>query len=240
MKNKKNILVIIAARGSSKGVKGKNFRILSGLPLIAHTIIQAKKWGKADKIICSTDSAKIAKIAGSYGIDVPFKRPAYLASDTASKIQVLRHAVETVEMQSKTKYQIIIDLDVTSPLRKIDDIDGALAVFLKKRPKTVFSVTPCRRNPYFNMIEINNQGYATLAKTASVHVNRRQDAPAVYDMNASIYIYDRDYLLDKKTFSAISDRSLVWVMDEFSAIDIDSEFDFRFIEFLVDNKVVRL
>lgn len=240
MRSENNILVIIAARGGSKGVKGKNIRNLCGLPLIAHTVIQAKKWAKADKIICSTDSDEIAGIAKEYGAEVPFMRPAYLACDTASKIDVLRHAVEFVEMQSNQKFQIIIDLDVTSPIRKLNDIDGAMSLFLEKGPKTVFSVTTSRRNPYFNMVEINKKGYPELVKTTALKVVRRQDAPRAYDMNASICVYDRDYLLDKNTKSPVSDRSQVWAMDELSAIDIDSELDFKFIEFLVNNKLVSL
>lgn len=236
----KNILVVIAARRGSKGVKDKNIRNLCGLPLIAHTIIQAKKWAKAEKIICSTDSDEIAQIAEKFGAQILFKRPACLASDTASKMDVLKHAVETVEMHNSQRYQIIVDLDVTSPIRKINDLDGAFCLFLENRPKTVFSVTVSRKNPYFNMVEVNNKGYVELSKISASNVERRQDAPLVYDMNASIYIYNRDYLLDKNTRSPISDRSLVWVMDELSRFDIDSELDFKFIEFLVNNKIVSL
>ncbi len=240
MKKNKKILLTIASRSGSKGVKNKNIRHLCGLPLIAHTIIQAKKWAKAKKIICSTDSEDIARIARDYGIEVPFMRPAELAQDTTSKIDVLKHALKNMEAQDNCKYEIIVDLDVTSPIRKISDIDSALSLFLKKDLKSIFSVTSARRNPYFNIVEINKKGYASLVKSLSNKVSRRQDAPTVYDMNASIYIYDRDYILDEKTVSPISDKSLIWVMDEFSAFDIDSESDFKFIEFLVSNKFVTL
>jgi len=236
---KEKMLIIIAARGGSKGVKNKNIRLLCGLPLIAYTIKQAKRWGKADRIVCSTDSEKIANIVRQYGAEIPFMRPNDLATDTAGKIDVLKHAVETIEKQNKEKYSIIVDLDVTAPLRQISDIDGAVKLFLDKRPKTVFSVSPSRRNPYFNMIELNKNGYPVLVKDG-IPILRRQDAPLVYDVNASIYVYDRNYLLDKGTKRPISDRSLVWIMDEFSAFDIDSEADFQFVEFLVSKGLVRL
>ncbi len=237
---KERILLTIAARGGSKGVKNKNIRILCGAPLIVHTIIQAKKWGKAAKTVCSTDSNEIASIARQYGADVPFMRPAELATDESGKLEVLRHALKAVEEKDGTLYSIVVDLDVTAPVRKISDIEGAVQLFLKKRPNTVFSVVPCRKNPYFNMVEMDSKGFAVLSKKLDFSVTRRQDAPRVFDMNASIYVYDRSYLIDESHSSPISDRSLAFVMDELSAFDIDSELDFQFIEFLVSKGVVTL
>jgi len=231
--SKEKILVIVAARGGSKGIKNKNIRPLCGKPLIAHTILQAKQWGRADRLICSTDSEEIAGIAHQFGAQVPFMRPAELATDTAGKLDVLKHAVLAAEKHYQEQYQIIIDLDVTAPVRKISDIQGALDMFLDKRPKNIFSVTPSRKNPYFNMVEINQTGSVALSKDGGSFL-RRQDAPLVYDANASIYVYDRDYLVDESTKQVISDKTLVYLMDEFSAFDIDSEVDFQFVEFLVN------
>lgn len=239
MQNKEKVLLIIAARGGSKGVKDKNIRSLCGVPLIAHTIRQAKIWGKADRIVCSTDSRAIASVAKEYGAEAPFLRPARLAADNTPKIDALRHTLKTVEDQSGERYGIVIDLDATAPIRKISDIEGALRLFRSRRPKSVFSVVLSRKNPYFNMVE-NEDGYAVLVKKPGKAVRRRQDAPKVFDMNASIYIYDRKYLLDSRTKTPISDRSLIFLMDELSAFDIDNETDFRFIEFLVSKGVVSL
>jgi len=238
--DKEKILLTVAARGGSKGVKNKNIRMFCGAPLIAHTIVQAKKWGGAERIVCSTDSDEIASIARQYGADVPFMRPPEFATDESGKLEVLRHALQTVERIDGSVYSIIIDLDVTAPVRKMSDIEGALQLFLEKRPLTVFSVVPARKNPYFNMVELDAEKRAVLVKVLGSTVKRRQDAPQIYDMNASIYVYDRKYLLDESTRSAISDRSFVYVMDELSAFDIDSELDFQFIEFLVSKGVVRL
>lgn len=237
---KNNILLTIAARGGSKGVKNKNIRNLCGKPLIAHTILQAKRWGRANKIICSTDSPQIAAIAKKHGAQVPFLLPKELATSTAGKIEVLKHALKTVEKQTGQRFNILVDLDATAPLRKISDIEGAFRLFLKKRPKSVFSVAPSRRNPYFNMLEVNSKGYAVLVKKLKFLLRRRQDAPKVYDANASIYVYDRNYLLDDNTESSLSNRTLIWIMDEFSAFDIDSEADFQFVEFLVKKRLVSL
>ncbi|MEK7375558.1 MAG: acylneuraminate cytidylyltransferase family protein [Candidatus Margulisiibacteriota bacterium] len=236
---KDNILLTIAARGGSKGVKNKNIRDLCGLPLIAHTVLQAKKWGRADKIICSTDSIQIAEIAVKYGAEAPFMRPAELATDTCGKVAVIRHALVKAEEFYGKKFNVIIDLDATAPVRTPEDIDGALKVFKEKKPKTVFSVTPCRKNPYFNMVELNNEGFARMVKDSRVLL-RRQDAPKVYDVNASIYVYDRDYLTGDKTVSALSECTAVYEMGEYSAFDIDSETDYQFIEFLVKKGLVKL
>ncbi|MFA4905583.1 MAG: acylneuraminate cytidylyltransferase family protein [Candidatus Margulisiibacteriota bacterium] len=238
--SKDKILLTIAARGGSKGVKNKNIRQLCGLPLIAHTILQAKKWGKADRIICSTDSPEIAGVAKEYGAEIPFMRPAELASDSAGKLEVLRHALFTFEQLTDEKYSVLIDLDATAPIRKISDIEGAYQLFLAKRPQSVFSVTKARRNPYFNMVEVGASGQAALVKKLETAIKRRQDAPKIYDMNASIYVYDRDFLLDSNNKSAIADNSLVWIMDELSAFDIDAELDFQYVEYLMNNKVVEL
>lgn len=237
---KDKILLTIAARGGSKGVKNKNIRPLCGLPLIAYTIRQARQWGRADRVICSTDSPEIARVAKEYGAEVPFMRPAELADDLTGKPEVIRHALGEMEKISGEKYEVIVDLDVTAPIRKIEDIEGSYRMFLKRRPKSVFSVTPCRRNPYFNMVEIGSDGWAELVKKPGAPLKRRQDAPRVFDANASIYFYDREFLLDSNMQSVLSDRTSVYIMDEWSAFDIDNESDFQFVEFLVSKGIVSL
>lgn len=234
------ILVIVAARAGSKGVKNKNIRNLCGKPLIAHTILQAKRWGKANRLICSTDSEKIAQIAIEYGAEVPFIRPKNLSGDTIGKISVLRHALSKIEAQSGYRFNIIIDLDATAPIRRPIDIENALRIFKKNKRNPVFSVTASRKNPYFNMVEIDKNGFAHLVKKAKTEFLRRQDAPLVYDMNASIYIYSREYLLDNNTKTAISNKSVVLVMEDWSAFDIDRESDFQLVEFFAKKGLIKL
>ena len=140
------ILLTVCARGGSKGVKNKNIRSLCGEPLIAHTIKQAKSWGRADRIICSTDSQDIAQIARQYAADVPFIRPDQLATDTMGKLAVIQHALKTIEQQDKTQYAIIVDLDVSAPLRQVSDIEGAYQLSLQHQADSVVSATKARRN----------------------------------------------------------------------------------------------
>jgi CMP-N-acetylneuraminic acid synthetase len=235
-----NILVAIAARGGSKGVKDKNIRLLNGIPLIAYTIIQALKWNKTTKLVVSTDSTKIAKIAKKYGADVPFLRPKELAGDNIPKIRVLRHTFISSEEIYRMKFNILVDLDVTAPIRRIEDLDNCFEIFLKESPKTLFSVVRSRKNPYFNMIEKGKDGYAQLVKFMDHPIVRRQDAPMVYSMNASIYFYSREFMLDTSYESPITDRSSFYVMPEESRVDIDDEIDFKFVETLIKEGIVDL
>jgi len=236
-----NILVTICARGGSKGVKNKNIRELDGKPLIYYTIEAAKKWGKATRIVCSTDSQQIAEVAKECGAEVPFMRPPELATDSAGKVPVIRHALLECQRIYGEKYDLVVDLDVTSPIRTSKDLDGCLKLYEEFHPDVVFSVLDARRNPYFNMVEtIDKDGFAVLCKDAG-KVLRRQDAPKVYDMNASIYFYNPEFLLSSEDVSIHSaKKKMVYVMQETSAMDIDSELDFKIMEILLKEKVVSL
>lgn len=228
-----NILVTIAARGGSKGVPDKNIRELCGKPLIAHTIAQALRWGKARRVVVSTDSERIAAVAREAGAAAPFMRPAELASDKAAKTPVIQHALRRSEEHFSETYDYVIDLDATSPLRKLADIDNALQTALDRRADVVFSVVPAHRNPYFNMVEVDAAGIARLSKEPGRPIHCRQDAPAVYDMNASIYVYRSELLRPAVPAGLFGPRTYVSVMDAGSALDIDSEHDFKLVEFLI-------
>lgn len=231
------ILGTICARGGSKGVKNKNIRNLDGKPLIYYTIAVLKRWGKADKIICSTDSPEIAQIANYYGAETPFLRPRELATDTAPKIPVIQHALRFCEEEYNTSYDIVLDLDPTAPIRSPRDLDRALNEFVRTNAKVLYSVTEAKKNPYFNMVEISADGNAHLSKVLEKEYFRRQDAPKVYSINGSIYIYDRNHLIDAKSLHC--DRERIYIMDEISSVDIDREIDFEFIEFLLKSGLFR-
>ena len=229
------ILGTICARGGSKGVKNKNIRDLAGKPLIAYTIEYLKKWGKADRIVCSTDSRKIASVTKKYGAEIPCMRPPELASDTASKLNALKHIVKFCEKQEDTCYDIVVDLDPTAPLRKQIFLQEAFKKFIESDANNLCSVCKAHKNPYFNMVEVDNNGYAHLCKTSNVVC--RQDAPAVFELNASIYIYKRDYLL--KTDTVYSDKTIIYEMPDIASVDIDREIDFLFVEFLLKSEVFK-
>ncbi len=227
-------LCTICARGGSKGVKNKNIRELMGRPLIAHSIFQAKASNLFDGIAVSSDSDVILSVAKDWGADYLIKRPDELATDQAAKIPVIQHCVKEVEGIVKKKFDIIVDLDATSPLRLSDDIVAAVKLLEERQVSNVITGMPSRRSPYFNMVELDECGVAKLSKNLQVPVIRRQDAPKCYDMNASIYVWKRSTLLNCN--SIFNEDTLLYVMPEERSIDIDSLLDFEFVEFLSRKK----
>lgn len=228
------ILCTICARGGSKGVKNKNIKELHGKPLIAYTIEQAKESGLFEHIVISTDSDDIAKVAQEYGAEVFFKRSSEMASDTAGKLDVIKDAFVRSEAYYQKQYDYLIDLDATAPLRSVDDIKNTFAQFLKDDNSNLITAMPSRRSPYFNLVEVSNDGKVTLSKKLDSSIVRRQDAPKSYDMNASIYIWKRESLLDQK--SLFLEKTGLYVMPEERSIDIDTELDFEFVEFMMRKK----
>lgn len=234
MYNNNKILCTICARGGSKGVKGKNFKLINGKPLIAYTIETALQSGVFDHIVVSSDSKDIQNIAVKYGAEVFFTRPAELASDNAAKIPVIRHAFIESEKYYNDKYDILVDLDATSPLRTIDDIKACIDLLIEKKSENVITAMSSRRSPYFNLIERDSSGWWNVSKKLEKEFVRRQDAPSCYDMNASIYVWTRDSILhNDSVFNATTE---LYVMPEERSIDIDSELDFQFVEFLLSQK----
>lgn len=235
-----NILLTVCARGGSKGVKNKNILPLLGKPLIAHTLEQALRWGKATDLVVSTDSEAIAAVARQFEAKVPFLRPPELATDETPKMPVIRHALRECERIYQRNYDCIADLDPTAPIRTSTDIENCYQIFLRQNPKSAFSVVRSHKSPYFNMVELDELGRARLCKSPTHPIVRRQDTPAVYSMNASIYFFRREFVLDESTRLPYSDDTRIYVMDDLSAYDIDREVDFRFIEFLAREHVVTL
>jgi CMP-N,N'-diacetyllegionaminic acid synthase len=226
-----DVLCTICARGGSKGVKNKNVRLLNGKPLIAYTIEQALESNLFDHVVVSTDSDQIADVAKQYGAEVFFKRDEVLSSDIAGKLDVIKDAFLKSEEYFTKKYKYHIDLDATSPLRLVNDIVESFNQFLKDENDNLITAMPSRRSPYFNLVEVGNDGRVNLSKKLDYSIVRRQDAPKSYDMNASIYIWKRDALLNQS--SLFSDKTGLYEMPETRSIDIDSELDFEFVEFMM-------
>lgn len=227
----------ICARGGSKGVPGKNVKLLAGHPLIAYSIATMQACDFVDAIIVSTDDPGIAETAAAYGAEVPFLRPAELATDASGKREVLQHALASFEEARGQRVDYVVDLDPTSPLRTVDEVRLCWQTAQLPATDVVFTATLARKNPYFNMVEIVD-GYAVLSKPLPSRIVRRQDAPAVYDMNASIYVYERDHLAhDGRVLNV---RSRMVEMPAERSHDIDSPIDYEFIEFMVSRGLVEL
>lgn len=229
-----NRICTICARGGSKGVKNKNIRDLMGKPLIVHSILQAKNSGLFKIIAVSSDSDLILSVAEQAGVDYIIKRPDELASDQAAKVPVIQHCVLEVERLSGTKFDTIVDLDATSPLRSVDDIKNVVSMLEDENKSNVITGMPARRSPYFNLVEVDAQGVVNLSKKLVVPIVRRQDSPKCYDMNASIYAWQREIFFESK--SLFHKDTTLYVMPEERSVDIDSELDFKFVEFLMSNR----
>lgn len=221
----------ICARGGSKGVKGKNIRPLLGKPLIAHSIERAIESELFDVIAVSSDSDLILEAAREYGVKMLIKRPDELATDHAAKIPVIRHCVSEVERIMNLRFDTFVDLDATSPLRTVEDIRQSVSLLETNGVANVITGMPARRSPYFNLVEEDAEGKIFLSKRLDRPIVRRQDAPKCYDMNASVYVWRRDSLFGSDT--VFLDDTKLHVMPEERSIDIDSEVDFAFVEFMM-------
>lgn len=213
----------ICARGGSKGLPGKNIRDFAGRPLIAHTIAHALGCPDIEAVYVSTDDERIADAARTAGAEVPFLRPAELATDEAGKLPVIEHLVSHLEQQGEVIARIV-DLQPTSPLR--DSADIAAALRARADAQLVVSVAPAADNPYFNLVEQGSDGLVHLSKgQGSV---RRQDVPPVYALNGSIYVWQRAALSHAAAHGLWSVSMAPYVMPRWKSVDIDTLEDFEY------------
>jgi CMP-N,N'-diacetyllegionaminic acid synthase len=223
-------LCTICARGGSKGLPNKNVMPLDGKPLLLWTLDQAKACGLFERIAVSSDSPAILQLAETWGAELVL-RPQELATDEVSKIEAIRHAVMDAESKAGTTFDQVVDLDVTAPLRTTEDIRGAIALLETSGADNVITGCPARRSPYFNLVEEGPGGVVKLAKVPDRPILRRQDVPACFDMNASIYVWRRDtFVRDPRVFY---ENTRIYVMPPERSHDIDSELDFAFVELLL-------
>ena len=226
-----NILCTVCVRAGSKGLKGKNFMKINNRYLISYTLDVAIKSKLFTHIVVSTDSRKIRALKKNYKKVDFIKRPKNLATDGANKLDAIRHALKYSESINNLKYDLVFDLDATSALRKLKDLENALKVFKNKHAENLFSVNVSRRNPYFNIVEKKN-GRIRIVKKLNRFPIRRQDAPITYDMNASIYIWKRKILLSSDNL--FRKKTAIYVMDIERSIDVDSKFDLTMIKNLIN------
>lgn len=231
------ILITICARGGSKGIPGKNIKPLNGQPLIGYSIAVAKEFQsvfEGTDIMLSTDSEEIIRVAGVCGLKSDYKRPEYLANDTVGKIDAIKDLVLYSESKQGQTYDYILDLDVTSPLRNLQDLKIAFNILRSdENAINLFSVSEAGRSPYFNMVEQKENGYYAQVKMPDNNVFTRQSAPQVYDLNASFYFYKRSFF-DMGYKGAITDRSLVYKVPHI-CFDLDHPIDFEIISYLMSN-----
>lgn len=222
------ILVIIPARGGSKGIPHKNIKPLAGKPLIHYTIDVARQIVANEDICVSTDDPEIIQCVEDYGLKVPFVRPSELATDTAGTYEVLLHALNYYEQQGKT-YDVVILLQNTSPFRTSDQVKEALALY-NSNLDMVVSVKECSANPYYCVFEENEYGYLNICK-GDGSITRRQDAPKVYEYNGAIYVINPKSLKEMPLYKFT--KRIKYVMDEKSSLDLDTMNDWHMAELLI-------
>jgi CMP-N,N'-diacetyllegionaminic acid synthase len=225
----------VCARGGSKGVPRKNLRPLHGRPLIAYALEQAQQSQAFDRIVTSTDDAEIAATALELGAEVPFLRPAHLAQDTSSKWHVFRQLVTELERQGSGPVGIIADLDTGAALRTPEDICACVAKLVETGADVCVTAYEADHNPYYNMVEMDAAGIARVCQPPPVPITNRQQAPPVYNLSPSIFAIRRSALFATEHWSRC--RMALSVIPRERAVDIDTEFDFQLVEFLLGRRL---
>ncbi len=223
-KNKK-ILAIIPARGGSKRLPEKNIKLLAGKPLISYTIETSLNSKLIDKTIVSTDDKEITEVSKNYGAEI-IKRPKELAKDTSITIDAIKHTLDVLKEKENYQPDIIILLQPTTPLRRIEDINNAIEMFFNENCESVVSV--CEGNPYWNL---TNKNKAKPVLGWKYFKSRKQDLPKTFVLNGAIYITTPKSLDKYNAF--FNNKMALYQMPNKRSIDIDEEIDFEFVEFII-------
>jgi len=231
-----NLLITICARGGSKEIPRKNIRPINGVPLISYSIQHALEYAKktgAD-VELSTDSDEIKNVAKKAGLVTMYNRPEELATDYAGKLGAIKDVLLFAEQNRQKTYDYVLDLDVTSPLRTLEDLEEALVTISNNHEASnIFSVSPPKHNPYFDMVEPNENGFFELIKNPSAQMMARQQGPQVYELNASFYYYKRSFFEDETLM--LPNKSLAYVMTHM-CFEIDSLIELEFLEYLLKER----
>jgi CMP-N,N'-diacetyllegionaminic acid synthase len=226
------ILFTICGREGSKGVKNKNIKSFMGFPLFFYTVSIIDLFIKQNNgfncdIVLNTDSEELINLFKSnLNISAEFiKRDLELAKDNTPKISVIKNCYDVMINRKKVKYDMVVDLDITAPLRTLKDLELLIARKLDTDADVVFSVTDSRRNPYFNMVKKTERGYERVIKSS---FNTRQEAPEIFDMNASMYAYSPKFLESGK--GIFDGKCDVVKMKDTAVLDIDHEDDFELMQ----------
>ncbi len=231
-----NILFTICGRAGSKGIKNKNLKEFLGFPLSFYTISAIDLFVKKNPqhkfdIALNTDSEELIDLFANkvtIPIDIIVRAPE-LGADNTPKVSVIQNSYEVMKQRYERVYDMVVDLDITSPLRTVKDIEALIEKKSNSDADVVFSVTDSRRNPYFNMVMKTENGYERVVKS---NFNARQEAPEIYDMNASMYAYSPEFLNGGKAI--FEGKCEVIKMMDTAVLDIDSENDFDFMEIIAE------
>lgn len=224
----------IFARGGSKGLPGKNIKELCGKPLIAWAIEAGKATGLLDKIIVSTDSEEIAEVARAYGAETPFLRPRELASDTAPEGLSWKHAIKFLQDRGEA-FDIMVSLPATAPLRTPESVTKSMEIYKAGDCDAVVVCREASRSPYFNMVKLDNNGYADIVMRTPNAIGRRQDCEPVYDLTTVAYVTSPEFALNNS--SLWDGRVRIHLVDKVTALDIDDALDFEMAQYFMAKRL---
>ena len=225
---KKKCVAAVLARGGSKGLVGKNIKLLCGKPLIAWTIEAAKQCDCVSKVIVNTDCDNIAKIASDYGAEVPFIRPAELAGDLVTSADVIMHTIEHLQLENET----ILLLQPTSPLRTRTHISEAFKKFTKDCSDSLVSISPLDKSPLWSYW-LEDDSLKPVCEYKNIS-SRRQDLPLAYSLNGAIYLFTVAFF--KKNLVFLNDETNHFIMEKSASIDIDDKLDFEMAKIIMEQK----
>ena len=230
------VLFLITARGGSKGVPGKNLRKIGGISLVGFKAIAAQKSKYCTRLIISTDSPEIQAEARRYGVEVPFTRPAELATDTASSTDVIMHAMSWIENETDEQYDALMLLEPSSPFARPIDYDNAVEIMMKRDANLVVGMREMEVNSVF-VGPMDEQGRITqiIGQLEEMRALRRQDTQREYTMNGALYLFKWGFFKEHKTIYRDRERSFGYVMDRYYSVEIDEMVDLHWAEFLVNN-----
>ena len=234
-------LFLIAARGGSKGVPGKNLRELAGISLVGFKAISARRSRYCTRLIVSTDSRDIQDNARRYGAEVLFTRPAELATDTATSVDVVAHAIEWMESNTAEEYEAVMLLEPSSPFARGLDYDAAVEMMEAKKANVVVGVRPVEVNSTF-VGPLDDQGRlaSIIEKMKSHSTSRRQDLPQEYTMNAALYLIRWEFFKRQRGIYVDGETTYGYVMPPEYSVEIDTPADLQRAEFYVDRGYVDL
>jgi len=230
MDKKTNRICIICARGGSKRLPGKNIKNLNGFPLISYTIKSALNSKSCDDVVVSSDCEEILSVSSKFGANLLIKRPDHLATDEASSLDAIEHAVVESEKNFQKKYRTIVFLEATTPFRKPEDIINSIELFEKSDASNLFTVCRAKESPYSSIVEVSENERVVLSKKPDLDDKKPK---ACFVINGAVYIWKRDVFFKKK--SLFYDDTKIYEMPIERSLDIDTEFDLKLASCYIKN-----
>ena len=229
-------ICFIAARGGSKGVVRKNIRLLAGKPLIAYAIESSIKSKIFSHVVVSTEDKEIARISQKFGAEVPFLRPKKLATDSAGMTEVVLHGLKKLRTLGYD-FDTFVNRDCTVPFLRNKDVAGSIRLLKRKNCNAVFGVYRQHLNPYFNIMELGSNGFLKIVKDEEKRPISRQTAPIVYQLNG-LFTYNTEKFFEYRDDVLLN--ALPYEIPIETGFMIDTEFEFKLAEFIIQKKIIRL